>query len=149
MLVGMILGHLRQNLVAYLALVVALSTGSAYAAAAIANGSVTTKKLANNAVTSTKLKNNSVKSIDIKSGTVNSDDIGTNAVSSLEIGDSSVTTVDIQDGTVISADIKDDSHRAPGHQRRGGAPGRRHLRRQPRCREPAGGGEPARAVAAA
>ena len=109
MLVGMILGHLRQNLVAYLALVVALSTGSAYAAAAIANGSVTTKKLANNAVTSNKLKNNSVKSIDIKSGTVNSDDIGTNAVSSLEIGDSSVTTVDIQDGTLLSADIKDDT----------------------------------------
>ena len=109
MLGGMILGHLRQNLVAYLALVVALSTGSAYAAAAIANGSVTTKKLANNAVTSTKLKNNSVKSIDIKSGTVNSDDIGTNAVSSLEIGDSSVTTVDIQDETLLSADIKDNT----------------------------------------
>jgi hypothetical protein len=105
----MILRHLRQNTVAYLALVVALSTGSAYAAERIANGSVTTKKLANNAVTSTKIKNNAVKSIDIKSGTVNSDDIGTNAVFSLEIGDSSVTTTDIQDGTLISADIKDDT----------------------------------------
>ncbi|MBJ7358052.1 hypothetical protein [Nocardioides sp.] len=103
------LRHLRQNAVAYLALVVALSTGSAYAAERIANGSVTTKKLANNAVTSVKLKNNSVKSIDIKSGTVNSDDIGTNAVSSLEIGDSSVTTTDIQDGTLLGADIKDDT----------------------------------------
>jgi hypothetical protein len=105
----MILRHLRQNAVAYLALVVALSTGSAYAAERIANGSVTTKKLANNAVTSTKIKNNAVKSIDIKTGTVNSDDIGTNAVSSLEIGDSSVTTTDIQDGTLLSADIKDDT----------------------------------------
>jgi hypothetical protein len=107
----MILRHLRQNAVAYLALVVALSTGSAYAAERIANGSVTTKKLANNAVTSTKIKNNAVKSIDIKTGTVNSDDIGTNAVSSLEIGDSSVTTTDIQDGTLLSADIKDDTIR--------------------------------------
>jgi hypothetical protein len=106
---SMILRHLRQNAVAYLALVVALSTGSAYAAERIANGSVTTKKLANNAVTSTKLKNNSVKSIDIKSGTVNSDDIGTNAVSSLEIGDSSITTTDVQDGTLIGADIKDNT----------------------------------------
>lgn len=105
----MILRHLRQNTVAYLALVVALSTGSAYAADRIANGSVTTKKLANNAVTSTKIKNNAVRSIDIKTGTVNSDDIGTNAVSSLEIGDSSVTTTDIQDGTLLSADIKDDT----------------------------------------
>jgi hypothetical protein len=105
----MILRHLRQNVVAYLALAVALSTGSAYAAAQIANGSVTSKKLAVNAVTSTKIKNNSVKSIDIKTGTVNSDDIGTNAVSSLEIGDSSVTTTDIQDGTLIGADIRDDT----------------------------------------
>ena len=105
----MILRHLRQNTVAYLALVVALSTGSAYAADRIANGSVTTKKLANNAVTSTKIKNNAIKSIDIKTGTVNSDDIGTNAVSSLEIGDSSVTTTDVQDGTLLSADIKDDT----------------------------------------
>ena len=105
----MILRHLRQNAVAYLALVVALSTGSAYAAERIANGSVTTKKLAKNAVTSTKIKNNSVRSIDIRTGTVNSDDIGTNAVSSLEIGDSSVTTTDIQDGTLTSADIKDDT----------------------------------------
>jgi len=101
--------HLRQNAVAYLALVVALSTGSAYAAERIADGSVTTKKLANNAVTSTKLKNNSVKSIDIKTGTVNSDDIGTNAVSSLEIGDSSITTTDVQDDTLLSADIKDNT----------------------------------------
>jgi len=101
--------HLRQNAVAYLALVLALSTGSAYAAERIADGSVTTKKLANNAVTSTKLKNNSVKSIDIRTGTVNSDDIGTNAVSSLEIGDGSVTTTDIQDGTLLGADIKDNT----------------------------------------
>ena len=105
----MILRHLRQNAVAYLALVVALSTGSAYAAERIADGSVTTKKLANNAVTSTKLKNNSVKSIDIKTGTVNSDDIGTNAVSSLEIGDSSVTTTDVQDGTLLSSDVRDNT----------------------------------------
>ena len=105
----MILRHLRQNSVAYLALVVALSTGSAYAADKIANGSVTTKKLANNAVTSTKIKNNAVKSIDIRTGTVNSDDIGTNAVSSLEIGDNSVTTTDVQDGTLLSADIKDNT----------------------------------------
>lgn len=107
----MIHRHLRQNAVAYLALVVALSTGSAYAADRIANGSVTTKKLANNAVTSTKIKNNAVRSIDIKTGTVNSDDIGTNAVSSLEIGDGSVTTTDIQDDTLLSSDIKDDTIR--------------------------------------
>jgi hypothetical protein len=105
----MLLRYLRQNAVAYLALVVALSTGSAYAAERVANGSVTTKKLANSAVTSVKLKNNSVKSVDIRNGTVKADDIGTNAVGSLEIGDNSITTTDVQDGTLISADIKDDA----------------------------------------
>jgi hypothetical protein len=61
-----LLTHLRRNAVAYLALVVALGTGSAYAAAAIANGSITASKLHKNAVTSTKIKNGSIKTKDIK-----------------------------------------------------------------------------------
>ena len=54
------LKHLRRNAVAYLALVVALGTGSAYAAAAIPNGSITAAKLHTNAVTSTKIKNGTI-----------------------------------------------------------------------------------------
>ena len=65
----MFLKHLRRNVVAYLALVVALGTGSAYAAASIANGSVTAAKLHTNAVTSTKIKNGTIKSKDIKKPT--------------------------------------------------------------------------------
>jgi hypothetical protein len=61
--------HLRRNAVAYLALVVALGTGSAYAAGSIANGSVTAAKLHTNAVTSTKIKNGSIKPKDIKKAT--------------------------------------------------------------------------------
>jgi hypothetical protein len=60
------LRHLRRNAVAYLALVVALGTGTAYAAASIPNGSVTAAKLHANAVTSTKIKNGSIKSKDLK-----------------------------------------------------------------------------------
>jgi hypothetical protein len=52
----MLLTHLRQNLIAYVALAVALSTGTAYAADQIASGSVTTSKLAKDAVTSAKIK---------------------------------------------------------------------------------------------
>jgi hypothetical protein len=65
----MLLTHLRRNAVAYLALVVALGTGSAYAAASIPNGSVTAAKLHTNAVTSNKIKNGTIKPKDIKKPT--------------------------------------------------------------------------------
>lgn len=65
----MFLSHLRRNVVAYLALAVALGTGTAYAAAAIPNGSVTAAKLHSNAVTSTKIKNGTIKNKDLKKPT--------------------------------------------------------------------------------
>ena len=65
----MIPKHLRNNLVAYVALAVALGTGTAYAAAAIPNGSVTAAKLHTNAVTSNKIKNGTIKPKDIKKPT--------------------------------------------------------------------------------
>ena len=63
------LTHLRRNVVAYLALVVALGTGTAYAAGAIPDGSVTAAKLHKNAVTSNKIKNGTIKPKDIKKPT--------------------------------------------------------------------------------
>lgn len=65
----MFLSHLRRNAVAYLALVLAVGTGTAYAAAAIPNGSVTAAKLHKNAVTSNKIKNGSIKPKDQKKPT--------------------------------------------------------------------------------
>jgi hypothetical protein len=65
----MILTHLRRNAVAYLALVVALGTGTAYAASSIPNGSITADKLHKNAVTSTKVKNGTLKPKDLKKPT--------------------------------------------------------------------------------
>ena len=61
-----LLTHLRRNVVAYLALVVALGTSTAYAAGSIPNGSVTAAKLHTNAVTSTKIKNGTIKNKDIE-----------------------------------------------------------------------------------
>jgi hypothetical protein len=69
------LQHLRRNAVAYLALLVAVTTGSAYAAEKVAAGSVTTKALAKNAVTSPKIKKNAVRSTDLKNGTVRAADL--------------------------------------------------------------------------
>jgi hypothetical protein len=64
-----LLTHLRRNVVAYLALVLALGTGTAYAAASIPNGSVTAAKLHTNAVTSTKIKNGTIKTKDMRKPT--------------------------------------------------------------------------------
>ena len=74
-MLAMVFSHLRANLVSYLALVVALSTGTAYAAGAVANGSVTTSQLAKNAVTSSKVKNNAIKSSDVKNGSLKAADL--------------------------------------------------------------------------
>ena len=63
------LTHLRRNAVAYLALVLAIGTGTAYAAAAIPDGSVTAAKLHKNSVTSNKVKNGSLKPKDLKKPT--------------------------------------------------------------------------------
>jgi hypothetical protein len=72
------LTHLRRNVVAYLAVVVALGTSTAYAAGSIPNGSVTAAKLHTNAVTSTKIKNGTIKPKDIKKPTyVQSNTLGT------------------------------------------------------------------------
>lgn len=63
------LTHLRRNVVAYLALVVALGTSTAYAAGSIPDGSVTAAKLHKNAVTSNKIKDGTIKPKDIKKPT--------------------------------------------------------------------------------
>jgi Collagen triple helix repeat (20 copies) len=59
-----IFAHLRANVIAYLALFVALG-GSSYAAVRLTPGSVTSRALAKGAVTRTKLAKNSVTSADI------------------------------------------------------------------------------------
>ncbi|GAB3261023.1 hypothetical protein [Nocardioides dilutus] len=79
----MILSHLRANAVAYLALTLALSTGTAYAADKIADGSVTTPKLAKNAVTSPKIKKGAVKSADVKDGSLRTIDLAPGVIPAL------------------------------------------------------------------
>src|SRR4051794_16140299 len=86
----MTLRHLRTNLIAYLALAIALGTGTSYAAERIANGSVTTKARAKNAVTGPKIKKSAVRSPDVKDGTLGSADVA----------DRSLGAVDLADGVV-------------------------------------------------
>jgi hypothetical protein len=102
----MILRHFRHNAVAYLALLIALTTGTAYAAG-VAPGSVKTKSLAKNAVTSPKIKDGAVISPDIGDGAVTSPKIADGAVTSPDIADGAVTSPDIADGAVTSPKIVD------------------------------------------
>jgi hypothetical protein len=115
--------HLRHHAVAYLALVVALSTGTSYAAVKIANGSVTTKKLANNAVKGAKVKDGSltgadlldrsVTGADLLDRSVGGSDLALGAVGSSELLDGSVTDDDLATGSVGSAEVKNGSLTAP------------------------------------
>lgn len=105
----MIIRHLRQNVVAYLALAVALSTGTAYAADQIAAGSVTNSKLAKDAVTSSKIKKDGVKGSDIKDGQVSGVDVKDGSLEGSDIKDGTLGGADVADGSLAGADVADGS----------------------------------------
>jgi hypothetical protein len=81
------LSHLKSNLVAYLALFVALG-GSSYAAVRLTPGSVRTRALAQGAVTHTKLAANSVSSANIANRSLTKADF---RVGTLRKGDTGAT----------------------------------------------------------
>ena len=108
------------NIVSTLALVVALGTGTAYAANTIGSsdiidGAVKTADLANGAVTSAKIRDANVGAADLATGAVTSSkirdanvgavDLAANAVSSPTILDGTITAADIADGGVTGTDI--------------------------------------------
>jgi Collagen triple helix repeat (20 copies) len=76
---GRILKHLRSNVVAYIALFVALG-GSSYAAVRLAPNSVTSRAIAKGAVTNAKIAKNAVTSTSIRNGTLGSSDFARGAL---------------------------------------------------------------------
>jgi hypothetical protein len=105
----MVLNHIRQNLVAYVALAVALSTGTAYAADQIASGSVTTSKLAKDAVTSSKIKKDTIKGSDLRDGNASGADLKDGSVTGADVTDGSLGGVDVTDESLTGADVLDGS----------------------------------------
>ncbi len=87
-----LLGHVRQNAVAYLALFVALGGTSAYAA---------------NTVFSTDIVDGEVRSIDIRNDDIQSGDVKDNTINTFDVH--SFLGVDVVDGTLTGADIQDGS----------------------------------------
>lgn len=79
------LAHFRRNAVAYLALFVALGSGTAYAA-----GQITGRDIAKNAV----------RAKHIKDGQVRNAELGGNAVTGAKVADNSLTGADIDEATL-------------------------------------------------
>lgn len=80
------IAHLRQNVVAYLALFVALGTGTAFAAGQL----VQSKDIARNAV----------KAKHIKDGQVRGAELAANAVTGAKVADNSLTGADVDESTL-------------------------------------------------
>jgi hypothetical protein len=84
-------GHIRSNLIGYVALFVALS-GTAYAA---------------NTISSADIIDNEVRNQDIRDGNVTAADLRTDSVSTAKIGDGQVRTVDVLNDDLTGADISE------------------------------------------
>jgi len=91
--------HIRHNVVAWLALFVALGGSGAYAANTIGSGDII-----DNQVTT-----NDVRDDNLGFGGLYQQDLGAGSVSTSELQDNSVLSVDLHDDNVLSADIKDNT----------------------------------------
>jgi hypothetical protein len=104
--------HIGRNLVAYLALFVALTGTSAYAAntvfsADIVNGEVKNVDLGADAVGTGKIADGQVKSADIGGGEVKLADLGGSAVDSSKIADGQVKSADVLNDNLTGNDIQE------------------------------------------
>jgi hypothetical protein len=94
----------HATVVAYLALVVALSTGSAYAVGHV--GALDIKK---NAVRSKHIKDGQVRTQDLGASSVTSDKVADGTLTGLDLGANSVTGDKVANGTLTGQDLTDNS----------------------------------------
>lgn len=98
------------NVTSTLALFLALTTGTAYAAnewtgANIVNGTITTADIKNGTITGADVQDASLRGVDIQDGYVSAADIADNSLTGAEIADGSLTGSDIANGS-INGDAK-------------------------------------------
>jgi hypothetical protein len=97
------------NITATLALLLAIGTGSAYAAGQLAPKSVGAKQLRPGAVTAQKLRKHAVTGPKIEAGVVNQGKIAAGAVVTSKLANEVVTSPKLADGAVTPEKIPDDS----------------------------------------
>lgn len=98
-----IAGHLRRNLVAYLALMIAFAFSPV---PSWATGKIGTKQLKNNAVSAAKIKNGAVTGAKIKDGAVSAEKLAPGAVSGDRLANGSVTSSNVLDGAITGPKIE-------------------------------------------
>lgn len=111
-------GHLRNNVVGYIALFFSLGLGTAWAAG-LEKNSVGAKQIKTDGVRAAEIKASSVRAAEIKDGAVGPTDVADESLTggdvqngSLgggDIGDGSLGTVDLLDGSVTGRDVQDGS----------------------------------------
>ena len=94
------------NVVSTLALIIATSTGGAYAASLIQ-----TSQIADGAVTTPKLRDGAVKPAKIDANAVQRNKLADGAVGSLEIANGSITGTDIGNGSITASDLQNSARR--------------------------------------
>lgn len=104
--------HLKKhlsfaNVVACVALFVALGSGAYAATAMLPNKSIKTKHLAQGVMTTTKLRNGAVTAAKIRNGAVIASKIGAGAVGSTQLADGGVRSIDLGGGVVTTNKLKD------------------------------------------
>ena len=92
--------HMRSNVVAYLALFLALGGVGAYAA-----DKITSKDIAKNAVKSKHVKNDNLKSKDVKDGNLTGADLADGAVGTADLANGSVTGAKIAAGVLPNTGV--------------------------------------------
>ncbi len=102
------------NVTSALALFVALSTGTAYAAATITsadivNGTIAQVDIAPNSLGTNVIKNDGVKSVDIRDGEVTSADVLDDSLTAADLAGDSVGFSEIQTDAVQATEIADNS----------------------------------------
>jgi hypothetical protein len=111
-------GHIRSNVIGYVALFVALS-GTAYAvdgplpgqdqvgSADIINAEVTNKDLAPNSVTSAKIFDREVKNADLSFGASSSNTIADGGIQGIDVKNDTLTGTQVDDNSLTEADINE------------------------------------------
>jgi hypothetical protein len=95
------------NVVACIALFIALGSGAYAATAMLPKKSVKAKHLAQGVVTTTKLRNGAVTAAKLRNGAVIASKIGAGAVGSTQLADGGVRSADLGGGVVTSNKLKD------------------------------------------
>lgn len=95
------------NVVATIALFLAVGGASAMAASQLAKNSVGAKQLKSNAVTAAKIKTGAVTDGKLAAGSVGNGQLGSGSVSADKLGDGSVTTTKIPDGSITENKLAD------------------------------------------